>query len=52
MRTGVIYKYTNRVHEGWSYIGQTVYDKKHREGSRCKNYNKCVVLRMPLKNTA
>lgn len=45
MRTGIIYKYTNKIHEGWSYIGQTVYNKKHREGSMCKNYNKCIVFK-------
>ena len=45
MRTGIIYKYTNKIHKGWSYIGQTMFNRKHREGSKCKNYNKCIIFK-------
>ncbi len=44
MRTGIIYKYTNKIHKGFSYIGQTLFDRSKREGLDCKRYSKCIVF--------
>lgn len=45
MRTGIIYRYENKQHEGYSYIGQTVFDRETREGQNCKRYDKCIVFK-------
>lgn len=44
MRTGIIYKYTNMIHEGFAYIGQTIFNKARREGLDCNRYEKCIVF--------
>ena len=42
---GCIYKHTNLVHEGWSYIGQTTYDVKQRWKQNGHGYEKSYVFR-------
>lgn len=45
---GCIYKHTNLIHDGWSYIGQTTYDLN----ARWKNghgYDKCLVFNAAIK---
>ena len=45
MRTGIIYRYENKQHEGYSYIGQTLFNRAVREGLDCKRYDKCIVFK-------
>ena len=42
---GCIYKHTNLVHEGWSYIGQTMYTTGQRWKSDGSGYQKNYVFR-------
>lgn len=41
---GCIYKHTNLIHEGWSYIGQTIYDINTR-WKNGRGYDKCLVFK-------
>lgn len=45
---GCIYKHTNKIHEGWSYIGQTIYDIDTR-WKNGKGYDKCLVFKAAIK---
>lgn len=42
MRTGIIYKYTNKAQNGFFYIGQTLSNRKIREGANFSNYSKSI----------
>lgn len=43
-KTGCIYKHTNLIHKGWSYIGQTIYDIDVR-WKNGHGYDKCLVFK-------